>query len=477
MEITCPNCLTKYNLDENRLSPEGSPVRCTRCQHQFTAHRPALQPAPEAPLASAPETPPPEAPEPAPEGPPEAPPEPSPEEPLPAPPEPAPEGPPEAPPEAAPEGPAEDLPEGLLEGLLEDLPGGPSEPAQVPPEAGPEAPPEGPSETPSEAPPEAPPEAPSEGPPEAPPQPALSELPFPTEPEEAETPPPESAEPLPGQEQETEPVIPVEEPPQVPVTPALGAKRRGGLGGFLVWSLVWLILLAGAVYGALIFIHQTELFPRYIRPVRNYPAVQRTISLIQRVPYLRYPFVDQGLETAVQRLMDSQVKAVPWFRRSLQPGPAKKAPPVIRAKSDLTIVIAQGRFVTEARAGRLFVVEGKIKNIGQSPVSYIRLRGTLYTRDQRQQNVPFGKPVLAYAGVVFTADQFKRLPLKAIHERLNDRLGDNRSNYLLQPGHDIGFMIVFDKLPLKKRLSEYVVQIYSSVAGTPPAAGPPGPAR
>jgi predicted Zn finger-like uncharacterized protein len=438
MEITCPNCQTKYNLDESRISPEGSPVRCTRCRHLFTAHRSAAEPPPEA-LA---------------ETPPEAPPETTSE----APPEVRPEVSPEVPPQASTEAPPEEA--------LEAAPEVPPEvPFEIPPEAPPETTPEGP------------PEEPPPGPPEAPPQPALFEPPFPPPSDVAEAPSPESSPPLPERDQDTEPEVAFEPPPEAPAKLPIREKRRGGFGGFLLWSLVWLILLAGAAYGALIFVHQTKLFPKYVRLVRDNPTVQRTIGLIQRVPYLNYPFVDHGLEAALKRLLKGRVEAVPWLTRSLEPRPAKKAPPRIKARSDLTIVVAQGRFVTDARAGRLFVVEGKIRNIGQSPVSFIRLWGVLYVRDPRQQNVVFGKPVLAYAGVIFNAAQFKRLPLKAIQERLKDRFGDDRSNYLVQPGHDLGFMVVFDKLPLKRRLSEYEVKIHSSVAGTPPETGRPGPAR
>ena len=37
MQIQCPRCQTKYNLDESLLSPEGSQVRCSRCGHEFEA--------------------------------------------------------------------------------------------------------------------------------------------------------------------------------------------------------------------------------------------------------------------------------------------------------------------------------------------------------------------------------------------------------------------------------------------------------
>jgi len=38
--IRCERCSTLYELDEALLSPSGSQVQCTRCQHVFTAHPP-----------------------------------------------------------------------------------------------------------------------------------------------------------------------------------------------------------------------------------------------------------------------------------------------------------------------------------------------------------------------------------------------------------------------------------------------------
>jgi len=37
MVIECKNCLRKFNLNENRLNPNGSKVRCTKCGNIFLA--------------------------------------------------------------------------------------------------------------------------------------------------------------------------------------------------------------------------------------------------------------------------------------------------------------------------------------------------------------------------------------------------------------------------------------------------------
>ena len=47
MIITCPQCLTKFNLDDGRVPDGGAKVRCSKCQHIFQARQEPLgQPAP-----------------------------------------------------------------------------------------------------------------------------------------------------------------------------------------------------------------------------------------------------------------------------------------------------------------------------------------------------------------------------------------------------------------------------------------------
>ncbi len=40
MIVTCASCLTKFNLDESKISDKGAKVRCSRCQHIFYVVRP-----------------------------------------------------------------------------------------------------------------------------------------------------------------------------------------------------------------------------------------------------------------------------------------------------------------------------------------------------------------------------------------------------------------------------------------------------
>ena len=41
MIITCPECLTKFHLDDERIPENGIKARCSRCQHVFQVQKPA----------------------------------------------------------------------------------------------------------------------------------------------------------------------------------------------------------------------------------------------------------------------------------------------------------------------------------------------------------------------------------------------------------------------------------------------------
>ncbi len=40
MIVQCPECTTKYNLDESKIGHDGTKVRCSRCKNVFTVFRP-----------------------------------------------------------------------------------------------------------------------------------------------------------------------------------------------------------------------------------------------------------------------------------------------------------------------------------------------------------------------------------------------------------------------------------------------------
>lgn len=55
MIVQCPECQTKYNLPDSKISPSGTKVRCSRCSHTFTTFPDGDGLEPEQELGSAPE--------------------------------------------------------------------------------------------------------------------------------------------------------------------------------------------------------------------------------------------------------------------------------------------------------------------------------------------------------------------------------------------------------------------------------------
>jgi len=58
MIIQCEQCRTKFKLDDNKVTERGAKVRCAKCRHVFTVHKPGASPTDEAaPVVVAPVAP------------------------------------------------------------------------------------------------------------------------------------------------------------------------------------------------------------------------------------------------------------------------------------------------------------------------------------------------------------------------------------------------------------------------------------
>jgi pilus assembly protein FimV len=114
-----------------------------------------------------------------------------------------------------------------------------------------------------------------------------------------------------------------------------------------------------------------------------------------------------------------------------------------------------GKFVNNAKAGRLFVISGKIKNEYDHPRSFITVTGKLY-----QGGKKLVKKSTVYIGNVIPESDLSGMDITAINNRMKNKFGDKRSNLKIKTGNEIPFMIVFDKLP--DNLDEYTVEVTSS---------------
>ncbi len=114
-----------------------------------------------------------------------------------------------------------------------------------------------------------------------------------------------------------------------------------------------------------------------------------------------------------------------------------------------------GKFVNNAKAGRLFIISGKIKNEYNHPRSFITVTGKLY-----QGGKKLVKKSTVYIGNVIPESDLTGMDIAAINKRMENKFGDKRTNLKIKAGKMIPFMIVFDKLP--NNLDEYTVEVTSS---------------
>jgi hypothetical protein len=108
-------------------------------------------------------------------------------------------------------------------------------------------------------------------------------------------------------------------------------------------------------------------------------------------------------------------------------------------------------YVTHPEAGQLLVIVGRIRNGYDKPISHIRVKGSLKSADDQ---ILSERQV--FAGNYLSEDVLKSLSMREILARLSLRGGENGSNLNIQPGQDVPFMLVFDKLP--PDVAEYIVE-------------------
>jgi predicted Zn finger-like uncharacterized protein len=121
----------------------------------------------------------------------------------------------------------------------------------------------------------------------------------------------------------------------------------------------------------------------------------------------------------------------------------------------------KGDWIQNQQAGRLYMIQGRVKNEYQSPRSFIRVTGRVYANGRQ-----FQRAAKAYCGNLLTADELATLPLAEIQQKLSNRSGSDNSNVKVAPGQEVPFMVVFGDLPPEVELQEFAVEISGSLPVT-----------
>ncbi len=115
-----------------------------------------------------------------------------------------------------------------------------------------------------------------------------------------------------------------------------------------------------------------------------------------------------------------------------------------------------GQFVSNSQLGMLYAVSGQVKNDYDHPRSFIQITGKLYAKGRKLEHEK-----TVYAGNVLSDTELAGLDQNGINKKLQNRMGDNRSNLNLKNGSSLPFMIVFTNLP--KDPDEYTVEVAGSL--------------
>jgi predicted Zn finger-like uncharacterized protein len=117
-----------------------------------------------------------------------------------------------------------------------------------------------------------------------------------------------------------------------------------------------------------------------------------------------------------------------------------------------------GEFIDNKSAGRIFVIKGKVKNDYPEMRNFIQVKGILYSK-----NGKVARDQTVYCGNILSATELQTLGKEMVNRKLNNRFGENKSNFKVPRGKALPFMLAFFDIP--QDLGEYSVEVVGSAAG------------
>ncbi len=104
--------------------------------------------------------------------------------------------------------------------------------------------------------------------------------------------------------------------------------------------------------------------------------------------------------------------------------------------------VIKTEFVENKIDGRLFVIKGKVRNDYAEVRDFIMVRGVLYSQDGKAV-----QEKTVYCGNTLSDADLQALDKATMHTRLRNRFGDEKSNFRVPSGKVIPFVVVFSDLP------------------------------
>jgi len=151
-------------------------------------------------------------------------------------------------------------------------------------------------------------------------------------------------------------------------------------------------------------------------------------------------------------LLDYMKIEIPFVSDYLKPKPSDPA-----GNLKIETLDIESKFVASSKAGKLFVITGRIKNGYSSSRRTVKIKGKLFTKGKT-----LSKTETFFCGNVLSDMELSNMEFAAIKKRLSNSLGDNKSNTGIKPGQELPFMIVFSDLP--DDLEEFAIEVVGSIS-------------
>jgi pilus assembly protein FimV len=131
--------------------------------------------------------------------------------------------------------------------------------------------------------------------------------------------------------------------------------------------------------------------------------------------------------------------------------------PDLKGNLKIDTLDINSKFILNVKAGKLFVITGRVKNGYSDDRSFISVTGKLFTKGKKVV-----KTQTVFCGNVLSDIELSNMDFDTITKRLSNRLGDNKSNFQVKPGKELPFMIVFSNLP--DNLEEFAIEAAGSAS-------------
>lgn len=164
-----------------------------------------------------------------------------------------------------------------------------------------------------------------------------------------------------------------------------------------------------------------------------------------------------GLIGALYAVVQYYPHLVPNFNLA-EEKPSSQQESVDAGANRLEILTVDGSFVDSEKAGRLFVISGKVRNSYPKSRSFILVKGCIL--DDRGQVV---KEKTSFSGNILSQEELMTLSLEEVTDVMKNRYGIDKKNLNVRSGASVDFMIVFEDLP--DNLTEFTVGAVSSSPG------------